>query len=595
MSKRQIIIDQKQARRVVRFLFGLGKLSPRTMTAMGISQVLGTAASTAIAPLFVSRLLTRIANGTATMQNSTDLLIAYALSLFIGEIVSPRISIWCAYMGESRMQQRTAERILENQMQKSLAFHANRMSGGIVSDATKLNSAIERFWDTMLFTALPIATTVVSVCIALLFFVWQYSVVLLVISCITAYFIIRAQSSIAPISRKQAEKSSASTAYFADVIANISVVKAFAGGAGESRAYHRKWNAWRDANQQEMRKVLLMTGAFSGLMTLMNLVAFVGAVLATQYHLAGIGTTYLIISYTLNIVSQLWQINSATRNYVRIIGDAGPMIAMLGEAPELTDPQEPETVRINRGDIRLRAVTFRHDGADTPLFDRLELHIKPGEKVGLVGHSGSGKTTLTRVLLRFSDIQGGAITIDGQNIAAITQDDLRRHIAYVPQEPLLFHRSIRENIGYGTADTSQEAIESVARMASAHDFITQLPQGYGTLVGERGVKLSGGQRQRIAIARALLKNAPILVLDEATSALDSESEVLIQQALWKLMENRTAIVVAHRLSTIQKMDRIIVLDHGRIVEEGSHKELVGKKDGTYAKLWAHQSGGFIEE
>jgi ATP-binding cassette subfamily B protein len=271
------------------------------------------------------------------------------------------------------------------------------------------------------------------------------------------------------------------------------------------------------------------------------------------------------------------------------------MISMLEEPAELTDPEHPEPVRIQRGDIHFNAAVFRHDGADDPIFSGLDLHIKPGEKVGLVGHSGSGKTTLTRLLLRFSDIQGGTITIDGQDITAISQDDLRRHIAYVPQEPLLFHRSVHDNIAYGQARASRQAVESAAKMASAHEFIVSLPQGYDTLVGERGVKLSGGQRQRIAIARAMLKNAPILVLDEATSALDSESEVLIQAALWKLMEGRSAIVIAHRLSTIQKMDRIIVLDKGVIVEEGSHKQLIGRQGGTYAKLWAHQSGGFIED
>ena len=201
---------------------------------------------------------------------------------------------------------------------------------------------------------------------------------------------------------------------------------------------------------------------------------------------------------------------------------------------------------------------------------------------------------MTRLLLRFSDIQAGAVTIDGQDIRAISQDDLRASIAYVPQEPLLFHRSIRENIAYGRPDASLEEIRAFAKRANAAGFIEGLSDGYETTVGERGVKLSGGQRQRIAIARAMLKNAPILVLDEATSALDSESEVLIQDALWKLMEGRTAIVIAHRLSTIQKMDRIVVMDNGRIIEQGSHRELINQK-GTYAKLWAHQSGGFIED
>lgn len=228
------------------------------------------------------------------------------------------------------------------------------------------------------------------------------------------------------------------------------------------------------------------------------------------------------------------------------------------------------------------------------MFRKFSLRIKPGEKIGLVGHSGSGKTSLTKLLLRFADINDGEITIDGQNITHITQDDLRRHIAYVPQEPLLFHRTIAENISYARPDSDQQEIESVAKMAHADEFIVKLAKGYDTLVGERGVKLSGGQRQRVAIARAMLKNSPILLLDEATSALDSESEILIQKALWTLMENRTAIVIAHRLSTIQKMDRIIVLDNGRVIEEGSHKELL-RKTGKYAELWTHQSGGFLEE
>jgi ATP-binding cassette, subfamily B, bacterial len=222
------------------------------------------------------------------------------------------------------------------------------------------------------------------------------------------------------------------------------------------------------------------------------------------------------------------------------------------------------------------------------------LAIKPGEKIGLVGPSGGGKSTLTRLLLRFEDITSGTIAIDGQNVAGVTQQSLRRAISYVPQEPLLFHRTIADNIRYGLDDASIEDIQRAATLAYADDFIGELPEGYDTIVGERGVKLSGGQRQRIAIARAILKDAPILVLDEATSALDSESEVYIQRALWKLMENRTTIVVAHRLSTIQKMDRIIVLEDGAITEQGTHAELI-KRKGTYSKLWNHQSGGFIEE
>ena len=243
----------------------------------------------------------------------------------------------------------------------------------------------------------------------------------------------------------------------------------------------------------------------------------------------------------------------------------------------------------------LKDVSFAHDnGNGEHVFDNFNLTIASGQRVGLVGHSGSGKTTLTRLLLRFSDIYEGMITIDGQDIAMVTQRSLRDSIAYVPQEPLLFHRSLRENIAYGKPDASEEEIRRAARQANALQFIESLPDGFDTMVGERGIKLSGGQRQRIAIARAILKDAPILVLDEATSALDSESEKLIQESLTELMKGRTSIVIAHRLSTIAKLDRIVVLDKGRVIEDGTHSELT-KKGGVYSMLWSHQSGGFIEE
>jgi ATP-binding cassette subfamily B protein len=221
------------------------------------------------------------------------------------------------------------------------------------------------------------------------------------------------------------------------------------------------------------------------------------------------------------------------------------------------------------------------------------LTIKQGEKVGLIGYSGSGKTTLTKLLLRFMDVTDGSITINGLDIRDISQKELRSHIAYVPQEPLLFHRSIAENIGYGRPGANKKDVHKVGKTAYVDEFIKELSHGYDTLVGEKGVKLSGGQRQRVAIARALLKDAPILVLDEATSALDSRSEQYIQKALWKLMENRTALVIAHRLSTIQRMDRIVVMDKGRVAEVGTHNELLKHPQGIYAKLWEHQSGGYL--
>jgi ATP-binding cassette subfamily B protein len=277
------------------------------------------------------------------------------------------------------------------------------------------------------------------------------------------------------------------------------------------------------------------------------------------------------------------------------MGDAQEAVATLNRKPSVQDLPEPETLRISDGAIEFADMHFSHaESTGQVLFESFNLAISPGEKIGLVGRSGSGKTTLTKILLRFMDIDDGKILIDGQSISDISQDDLRSVLAYVPQEPLLFHRSVFENIAYGRPKATQAEVERVSKLAHAHEFIKDLSHGYETLVGERGVKLSGGQRQRIAIARAMLKDAPILVLDEATSALDSESEKFIQDALWKLMEGRTAIVIAHRLSTIQKMDRIVVLENGEIIEQGTHHELLANK-ATYSQLWAHQSGGFIEE
>lgn len=581
-------------KRVVQFMFNLWRVSPRLVVLMFVTQIVFAVLTTTIAPIFVSQLLTHIADGTATLSSSIGLLIGYAAILFFGDVVAIRLTIAFAFLSESKMQAHTALRTLEHLTQKSLGYHANRMSGGIVSDNSKLNGSIERFWDTLIFTAVPIATTIVSVCIALSFIFWQYALGLALLSILIIIIVVRAQSSIAPTSRKVAEKSSASTGYFADVISNLAAVKAFAGETHELRQYGQRVKEWRSATLKEMKSVLIVTGSFGILMMTMNLFAFTAAVVATQYHIATIGVVYLVISYTLNVVAQLWSVGNTTRAYIRIIGDAGPMIAALDEKIELHDPKDPVPLDVQDGEIIFDKVTFTHDEKKQSLFTDFSLTIKPGEKIGLVGESGSGKTSLTWLLLRFSDLEKGEIRIDGQPINSVTQADLHSSIAYVSQEPLLFHRTLRENISYGKLDASLEEVRHAAKLAHALDFIDELPNGFDTLVGERGVKLSGGQRQRVAIARAILKNAPILVLDEATSALDSHSEKLIQDALTELMKNRTSIVIAHRLSTIAKLDRIIVLSHGVIAEQGTHQELLAK-NGTYAKLWSHQSGGFIED
>jgi ATP-binding cassette subfamily B protein len=561
---------------------------------MFVTQILFAVLTTTIAPIFVSQLLTHIADGSATLSTSLGLLAGYALVLFLGDVVFIRLTMAFAFFSETKMQSFVNLQVLNHLTKKSLGYHSNRMSGGIVSDNSKLNGSVERFWDTIIFTATPIATTVISVCIALSFIFWQFAVGLAILSVAVILIIIKAQSSIAPISRSVAEKSSISTGYFADVISNLAAVKAFAGEKYELKQYERRVQEWRKANLKEMKSVLLVTGSFGVLMTTMNTFAFAVAIVATQYHIASIGVIYLVISYTLNVVAQLWSVGNITRSYLRIIGDAGPMITALDEPIELTDPVNAKKLNIDKGEIIFDNISFTHDGNNHPLFNNFSLTIKPGEKIGLVGESGSGKTSLTKLLLRFDSLEKGRILIDNQAITDVTQENLHRSIAYVSQEPLLFHRSLKDNISYGKLDATIDEVRKAADLSHSLEFIDDLPDGFNTLVGERGVKLSGGQRQRVAIARAILKNAPILVLDEATSALDSHSEKLIQDALTELMKNRTSIVIAHRLSTIAKLDRIIVLDHGAIAEEGTHKELLAK-NGIYASLWSHQSGGFLED
>lgn len=300
------------------------------------------------------------------------------------------------------------------------------------------------------------------------------------------------------------------------------------------------------------------------------------------------------LTYLQRIAGQIFGLGELLHGYDEALLQAAPLSDILMKEITVFDMPQAKKYRITDPSIELDGMSYAYTADGERVLKEVSLQIPAGQKVGLVGQSGAGKTTITHLLLRFADVTDGAIKINGRDVRDYTQQSLRSQIAYVPQEPMLFHRSIRENIAYGLLGASEKEIRKTAEQANALEFIDKLPEGLDTLVGERGVKLSGGQKQRIAIARAILKNAPILVLDEATSALDSESEKLIQDALGSLMEGRTSIVIAHRLSTIAKLDRIVVLDKGEIIEDGSHQELLSQK-GRYAKLWAHQSGGFIEE
>jgi ATP-binding cassette subfamily B protein len=522
-------------------------------------------------------------------------LLEYAGLLMFGSLIGLRIIDVFSWRLEAHVQRSLARQIHQHLLAQSADFHANRFGGSLVSQANKLMGGYIRVSDTTVYQVLPLAASLLWTSVILAPRAPLFVAVLLlfaVIFIIVATFINRP---VRRVASKHAAAESVQTGELSDAVTNVMAVKSYAGADFEVLRYERAVDQSYSLLLMVMRAMQKQLLVFSSLSSTISVASLTLAAIAVVVFHANIATAFLIVTYTASVIQQLFTFsNNSLRNYSRAFGDAAEMTEILELEPDIKDQDKPEKSRIRSGTITFNQVGFTHNGANEALFENFDLKIKAGEKVGLVGRSGSGKTTFTRLLLRFSDLDAGSIEIDGQNIAHIKQDDLRRAIAYVPQEPVMFHRSLKENIAYSQPDANQQTIAGVAKLAHAHDFIELLPEKYDTLVGERGVKLSGGQRQRIAIARAMLKNAPIVLLDEATSALDSESEELIQKALWKLMENRTAIIIAHRLSTIQAMDRIVVMDDGKIVEQGTHKELL-RQEGVYAGLWKRQSGGFMED
>jgi ATP-binding cassette subfamily B protein len=378
-----------------------------------------------------------------------------------------------------------------------------------------------------------------------------------------------------------------------DSMTNSSTIKLFASSKHEMSLF--------EAVAEDVRSIRLWTWNIDSLIRtvqgfltiIVEIAVMFSAFKLYQKGQLTLGDFVLFQTYILTLTEQMWQFGWVLKHLFEAFADAKEMVEIIDNPYDVQDVPNAGVLKVTEGKIDFTDVVFNFNETRKVL-DGFSLSIAPGEKVALIGPSGAGKTTVTRLLFRFHDVTSGTILIDGQDISKVTQDSLRNEIALVPQEPILFHRSLMDNIRYGRRDATDEEVLEAAKKARCHEFISSLPDGYETMVGERGVKLSGGERQRVAIARAILKDAPILVLDEATSSLDSESEHLIQEALNILMEGKTVIVIAHRLSTIITMDRIIVIEGGNIRAMGTHDELL-KKDDLYKKLWSIQAGGFLKE
>jgi ATP-binding cassette subfamily B protein len=548
-------------------------------------------------PLVISFVITKLAAGDIAGLRASNIpliLGAVAASELVGHLLWNRLVVPKFWRTQDKIMSDLNMTAFNHLQRMSTSFFNDRFAGSLVNQVNKFVGSFERLTDALTWNVFKLIVSVIATAIILAPTAPLVSVAIGIISVVYIPIAWRYRKQQLPFNKAWAASETDRTGQLADTVSNILAVKSFSGEGREQKRMQEKVDIVHERSMDTMKitmKQELVTGL---LQRSINVAVVVVSILLALNGNINVGVIYLSLTFTIGIMRRLWDLNNTFRAFTRVFGDAHDMAEILAIEPAVADKKSSANISLKDSSVDFSDVTFGHEENKAPLFKNLNLNIKPGQKIGLVGMSGGGKTTITKLLLRFMDIQGGTISIGGVDITDMPQSELRKHVSYVPQEPLLFHRSLADNIAYGKPDATKAEIEKISKLAHAHEFINELPEKYTTLVGERGVKLSGGQRQRIAIARAMIKNAPILLLDEATSALDSESETLIQDALKKLMKGRTTIVIAHRLSTIQKLDRIIVLEEGKIIEEGSHKNLL-EENGTYAKLWAHQSGGFLDE
>lgn len=474
----------------------------------------------------------------------------------------------------------------------SSRFFSNNFAGALVKKVNKITRGFEEIVDSVSWDMFPLALKVIFIS-GILFWVnlWiGVAVLIWAVVFLAANYYVALYKWKFDLASSQAD--TRITAVLSDAITNASNVKLFAASSYERQRLSRDTKNWKFKTQKawDLNNVVELFQAV--LMVLLEVAMLYLAIRLWEQDLIVIGDFFVIQAYLFELFHQLWDFGRNLRQIFESLADSEEMTVVMNTKHEVRDKRGAKSLVVRRGDVKFKNVSFAY-GKGGDILSGLNLHLKPGEKVALIGPSGGGKSTIVKLLLRLFDVSGGSVLIDGQDIAGVKQESLRSQVVLVPQDPILFHRTLIENIRYGRRDASDEEVKIAAKLAHCEEFINGLPDGYQTYVGERGVKLSGGQRQRIAIARAILSDAKILVFDEATSSLDSESEALIQDAILNMTKRKTTLIIAHRLSTIMTCDRIYVLNGGSVVEEGSHNELMKLEEGLYKKLWDLQVGGYI--
>ncbi len=590
-------ISKEAVRVVLRTYFGQYKKYPIATIISFLLPAIGTILVFFIPPLILAKIVDQfIAQGTISLTSTLHFVILFAGSWLLGEILW-RVGTFFVVKIKSSSITDLHGKAFQTLTGREYSFYADNFVGSLSNKVGAYSVGFYTVTD-ILYSNLSVNLFTITFASIVL---WQYSPVIsiILVGCILVLVIV-----VLPAIRRRSklvserhEASSKMMGRLSDAITNMAAVKAFSREEYEYKVYEAQAAdfALKTRIADDYHNLRIDT-RISPLYVLTNTLGLIAAIVcAGKFNLAP-GAILVVFSYYTHVTYVFWQINYVYRNFEQAITGAAEFTQLFLDPSKVQDVPDAKALVVKDGNIEFKNIRFDYNQSAADVFLKdLNLSISSGQKVGLVGPSGGGKTTITKLVLRFIDIQSGSITIDNQNIATVTQESLRKAIAYVPQDTLLFHRSLSENIAYGNPSATHEEIVEAAKLAHADEFISRLPNGYETLVGERGIKLSGGQRQRIAIARAMLKKSKILILDEATSALDSESEKHIQEGLLELMKDKTALVIAHRLSTIKHLDRIVVLDKGKVVQDGTHDELVAKKNGMYAKLWSHQSGGFIEE